>query len=125
MAASADAPPDWAFEASVAQFEMVRGFLCGSAARALTHAELEGESRSLAARLVAAGVAKGARVGLLAPNGVEWAVTAAAVLRIGAVLVPLSTLLRPPELDAQLQVAGVTHLVLARSFRGRTYVEDL
>jgi len=42
MAASADAPPDWAFEASVAQFEMVRGFLCGSAARALTHAELEG-----------------------------------------------------------------------------------
>jgi len=93
--------------------------------RSITHAELEGESRSLAARLVAAGVAKGARVGLLAPNGVEWAVTAAAVLRIGAVLVPLSTLLRPPELDAQLQVAGVTHLVLARSFRGRTYVEDL
>ena len=27
---------------------------------------------------------------------------------------PLSTLLRPPELAAQLQVAGVTHLVLAR-----------
>ena len=48
---------------------------------------------------------KGARVGLLAPNGIEWAVTAAAVMRIGGVLVPLSTLLRPPELEAQLRVA--------------------
>ena len=32
------------------------------------------------------------------PNGIEWAVIAAAVARIGGVLVPLSTLLRPPEL---------------------------
>jgi acyl-coenzyme A synthetase/AMP-(fatty) acid ligase len=46
------------------------------------------------ARLVAAGVGKASRVGLLAPNSVEWAVTAAAVMRIGAVLVPLSTLLK-------------------------------
>ena len=57
-------------------------------------------------RLVAAGVGKGARVGLLAPNGIEWALIAAAVTRVGGVLVPLSTLLRPPELVAQLQVAG-------------------
>lgn len=93
--------------------------------RALTHAELDDASRSLAARLVAAGVAKGARVGLLAPNGIGWAVTAAAVLRVGGVLVPLSTLLRPPELAAQLRVAGVTHLALAPSFRGRAYLDDL
>ena len=45
-----------------------------------------------------AGVGKGARVGLLMPNGIDWATTALAVMRIGAVLVPLSTLLRPPEL---------------------------
>jgi acyl-CoA synthetase (AMP-forming)/AMP-acid ligase II len=64
-------------------------------------------------------------VGLLAPNGIEWAVTAAAVMRIGGVLVPLSTLLRPPELEAQLQVASVTHLVLVPSFRSRAYLEDL
>ena len=36
------------------------------------------------------------------PNGVEWAVIAIALMRMGAVLVPLSTLLRPPELEAQL-----------------------
>lgn len=96
-----------------------------TAERSLTHAELDAESRALAARLVAGGVGKGARVGLVLPNGIEWAVLAAAVARTGAVLVPMSTLLRPPELGAQLQIAGVTHLVLARRFRDRTYTDDL
>ncbi len=94
-------------------------------ARAISHVDLDAESRAGAARLVAAGVGKDSRVGLLAPNGIEWAVTAAAVMRIGAVLVPLSTLLRPPELHAQLEVADVSHLVLAPSFRGRSYLDDL
>ena len=68
---------------------------------------------ALAGRLVAAGVGKGARVGLLVPNGIDWAVTAVAVMRIGAVLVPLSTLLRPPELEAQLRTAGVDRTSIA------------
>jgi acyl-CoA synthetase (AMP-forming)/AMP-acid ligase II len=93
--------------------------------RAVTHLELDVESRGVAARMVAAGVTKGSRVALLAPNGVEWVVTAVAALRVGAVLVPLSTLLRPPELEAQLRTADVTHLVLAESFRGRGYRDDL
>ena len=59
------------------------------------------------------------------PNGVEWAVIAIALARIGAVLVPLSTLLRPPELEAQLRIAGVDHLVFEREFRGRDYAADL
>ncbi len=91
----------------------------------LTHAELDHRSRDLAGRFVAAGVGKGARVGIVLPNGIEWAVTAAAVSRVGGVLVPLSTLLRPPELHAQLDVAGVTHLVIAGAFRGRSYRDDL
>jgi acyl-CoA synthetase (AMP-forming)/AMP-acid ligase II len=93
--------------------------------RRITHAGLDAESRALAARLVAAGVGKGSRVAVLLPNGVEWAVTAIAALRIGGVLVPLSTLLRPPELWAQLATAGVTHLVTTTSFRGRSYLDDL
>jgi len=96
-----------------------------AADRSITHAELDHESRALAGRLAARGVGKGARVGVLMPNGIEWAVIAAAIARIGGVVVPLSTLLRPPELGAQLQVAGVTHLVLVRGFRGRSYVDDL
>ncbi len=93
--------------------------------RSITYDELNAESRALACRLVAAGVGKGDRVGLLLPNGIDWAVTAVAILRIGAVLVPLSTLLRPPELLAQLRTASVTDLLATRRFRGRSYLEEL
>jgi acyl-CoA synthetase (AMP-forming)/AMP-acid ligase II len=87
----------------------------------LTHAELDERSRDLAGALVGAGLARSSRVGLMAPNGIEWAVTAAAVMRIGTVLVPLSTLLRP----AQLAAADVTHLIVAPEFRGRSYPEEV
>lgn len=93
--------------------------------RAVTYAALDDTSKDLAARLVAAGVAKGDRVGLLMPNGIPWATTALAVMRVGAVLVPLSTLLRPPELLAQLRAAAVTHLVTVRGHRNRAYLDDL
>jgi acyl-CoA synthetase (AMP-forming)/AMP-acid ligase II len=91
----------------------------------LSYVELDDRSRALAGALVAAGVTKSARVGLMAPNGIDWAVVATAVTRVGAVLVPLSTLLRNPELAAQLAIADVTHLVVASQFRGRSYLEDL
>jgi acyl-CoA synthetase (AMP-forming)/AMP-acid ligase II len=91
----------------------------------ISYRELDERSRALAGRLVAAGVGKRARVGLLMPNGIDWATAAYATLRIGAVLVPLSTLLKPPELEAQLRGASVAHLVTVRSYRGRDYVADL
>ena len=91
---------------------------------AITYAELDERSRALAARLVAGGASKGARIGLVMPNGIDWAVAAMAVLRTGAVLVPLSTLLRPPELAPQLRTAAVTHLVAVRRHRGRDHLGD-
>jgi acyl-CoA synthetase (AMP-forming)/AMP-acid ligase II len=92
---------------------------------ALTYLELDHASADVAARLVGAGVSKGTRVALLMANGIDWAVIAIATMRIGAVLVPLSTLLRPPELEAQLRAAGVEVLVCVRSVRGRDYLADL
>ena len=91
----------------------------------ITYAELDDASRALASRLVRAGVGKGDHVGLLMPNGIDWAMIAIAVMRVGAVLVPLSTLLRPPELLAQLGVASVSHLIAVRSYRGRSYLDEL
>ena len=84
-----------------------------TADEAVTYAELDHRAAELAARFVAAGVVKGDRLGLVAANGVEWAVVAFAALRVGAVLVPLSTLLQAPELLSHLRVASVTHLVVA------------
>jgi acyl-CoA synthetase (AMP-forming)/AMP-acid ligase II len=92
---------------------------------AITYLELDEASAALAARLVDAGVVKGDRVGLLAPNGIDWATAALAVLRVGAVLVPLSTLLRPPELLVQVTTATITHLIAMPAFRDRRYLDDL
>ncbi len=75
--------------------------------------ELDEASRRLAAVFVQLGVSRRTRVGLLMGNGIEWAVSAFALLRIGAVLVPLSTLLRAPELEQQLHAAAVQRLLLA------------
>ena len=91
----------------------------------LTFAELDDASARVATLLVRHGVGKGTRVGLLLPNGIEWAVLACGILRAGAVLVPLSTLLRPAELEVQLRIAAVEALVLAPAFRGRDYIADL
>lgn len=99
-------------------------FLIDTTAR-IGYAELDETSRDLAAGLVSAGVTKGCRVGLIMPNGVRWAQLAFAVTRIGAVLVPLSTLLSGPELVAQLEVASVRFLISVPEFRGHRYLDEL
>jgi acyl-CoA synthetase (AMP-forming)/AMP-acid ligase II len=91
----------------------------------LTYGGLAQRSAVWAERFADLGVGKGTRVGLLMTNGTAWPVVAFGASRAGATLVPLSTLLRPPELAAQLRTAGVEHLVLQREFRGRDYVADL
>ena len=91
----------------------------------LTYGQLDAQTRRVASTLLRSGVGKGTRVGLLMPDGIDWAVLALGVMRAGAVLVPLSTFLRPPELHAQLVAAGIEHLVLAPTFRDRDYVADL
>ncbi|HEX4527989.1 MAG TPA: class I adenylate-forming enzyme family protein, partial [Acidimicrobiia bacterium] len=91
----------------------------------LTYGELDRETAVVASRFAAAGVGKGTRVGVLMPNGTAWPVVALGVARAGGTVVPLSTLLRPPELAAQLHTAAVEHLVMVPTFRGRDYLADL
>ncbi len=91
----------------------------------ITYRELEATTRELAAVFVDAGIGKGTRVGLVMPNGVRWVQTAIALTRMGAVLVPLSTLLRSRELVAQLRVASVQWLISVEEFRGHRYLDDL
>ncbi len=97
-------------------------FLIDTTSR-ISYAELAATTSELAAGFVAAGVTKGSRVGLIMPNGVRWAQIALALTRIGAVLVPLSTLLTGPELVAQLEVASVRYLISVEEFRGHRYLD--
>jgi len=91
----------------------------------ISYRELDATTRHIAAAFVEAGVAKGTRVGLIMPNGVRWVQVAVALTRVGAVLVPLSTLLRPRELVAQLRVASVQVLISVAEFRGHRYLDEL
>jgi acyl-CoA synthetase (AMP-forming)/AMP-acid ligase II len=91
----------------------------------MTYAELDDRSRRIGRSHLAAGIEPGTRVGLLMPNGIDWMVHAVAVMRIGAVLVPLSTLLRPPELEAQLRIAEVVALIAQSEIRGRRHLDEI
>ena len=64
--------------------------------------------RELAAGLVAAGLEPGARVALFAPDGPEWIASALAVIRAGAVVVPL---------DAQFTDDALAHTLIDSAAR--------
>ena len=96
-----------------------------SDATRLSYAAAEKCSRGLARGLLAAGVGKGAHVAILFPNGPDFLISALAVLRIGAVLVPLSTLSTPDELRGLLAQSDAAFLLAACGFRARNYADLL
>jgi len=67
-------------------------------ARRLTYGEMEAKSAVLARQLLAAGLGKGSRVGLMLPNDETFIVSWMAITRIGAVAVTLSTLSTSAEI---------------------------
>jgi acyl-CoA synthetase (AMP-forming)/AMP-acid ligase II len=82
----------------------------------LTYRALDESSARLARGLLAHGVAKGARIGILLGNGPGWVVWWAAISRVGAVAVPLSTFLQPAELARVVRHGDLHGLVGARRF---------
>ncbi|WP_425571974.1 AMP-binding protein [Pedococcus ginsenosidimutans] len=90
-----------------------------------TYAELGAEVELLARALLAAGVAKGDRVGIWAPNGAQWTLVQYATAKIGSVLVNINPSYRTHELEFVLNQAGISHLFLAESFRSSDYVAML
>lgn len=77
----------------------------------LTYHEADAHSADIARRLLAAGIGKGSRVGLFFPNGVEWVVWWLALSRIGALVVPLSTLYAPAEIAKVARLADIGMLI--------------
>ena len=85
--------------------------------RRWTYRELErGVDRSRAA-LLAAGIAKGDRVGIWSPNCAEWVFVQYATARIGAILVNINPAYRSHELQYVLHQSGIRLLVAAPSFK--------
>jgi acyl-CoA synthetase (AMP-forming)/AMP-acid ligase II len=91
----------------------------------LGYDEAERRSRKLARGLLAAGVGKGTRVGLLLPNGPDWVLAWLAAARIGALVVPLNTFYQARELGFVLRHADVHTLLTAARFLSNDYLERL
>jgi acyl-CoA synthetase (AMP-forming)/AMP-acid ligase II len=82
-----------------------------SEADTLTYRQVDKRSAALAKGLLAVGVGKGTRIGLLLGNNPEWAVAWAAITRMGGIAVPLSTLYRAPELARVIRHADLHGLI--------------
>lgn len=93
--------------------------------RALTFAELRAASRAAARALVAAGVVKGARVGVLMANRPEWVFAAFGVALAGGVLVPVSTFATAGEREHVLRHGDVSVLLVQASLLKHRYLDDL
>src|SRR5262249_22121113 len=91
----------------------------------LTRAALREQSRLAARKLIAAGVGKGTRVGLLCSNRLEWLPIAFGALRLGALLVPFSTLWKRDEIAYGLTHGDVAVLLALPGFLKHDYAARL
>ena len=89
--------------------------------RRWSYREFAAEVDAVALGLLEAGVAKGDRVGIWAPNCPEWTITQYATAKIGAILVNINPAYRVHELQYVLNQSGIRTLVAARSFKTSDY----
>jgi fatty-acyl-CoA synthase len=96
--------------------------------RRWTYGELREEVDTVALGLLAAGLGKGDRIGIWAPNVAEWTLVQYATAKIGAILVNINPAYRTHELEFVLNHAGISVLVAATSFKTSDYaamIEDV
>lgn len=91
----------------------------------LTFRQAEEESVKLALGLLALGVGKGSRVGIMMPNSPGWVVCWLAAARIGALTVPISTFYQARELSRVLDHADVDTLLMVDRYLTHDYVGRL
>jgi len=90
--------------------------------RAISYAELQGESLAAARSLLVFGIGRGDRVGVLLGNQPEWVVMALAASYLGATLVPLNTWYKETELAWTIRHCGLKLLVSATHFLKADYL---
>jgi acyl-CoA synthetase (AMP-forming)/AMP-acid ligase II len=93
--------------------------------RSISYAELRSEARRVAKGLVARGIGRGTRVGVLFANRPEWLFATFAASLTGAVVVPINTFATPDELDYVLRHADVAWLLLQPRLLKHAFLDDL
>jgi cyclohexanecarboxylate-CoA ligase len=88
-----------------------------------TYRELRDAARQLAIGLNRIGISKGDRVVVQLPNWSEFVLCAAAIARLGAVLVPIMPIYRDDEVAYVLNHSGAKVAITCEEFKGFRYVD--
>jgi fatty-acyl-CoA synthase len=89
--------------------------------RRWTYSELDVEVDEVALGLIEAGIGKGDRVGIWAPNCAEWVLVQYATAKIGAILVNVNPAYRSHELKYVINQSGMRMLISATAHRTSDY----
>ncbi|MEO8124777.1 MAG: AMP-binding protein, partial [Burkholderiales bacterium] len=84
--------------------------------KSISFAQVDQQSRALAAYLQGLGLEKGDRVAVMMPNVPQYPVAVAAILRAGYVVVNVNPLYTPRELEHQLKDSGAKVIVMVENF---------
>jgi fatty-acyl-CoA synthase len=91
----------------------------------LSWENLRRRSDDVAAGLLALGIGRGDRVGIWAPNCVEWLLVQLGTARIGAILVNINPAYRTSELEHALHKTRCRALVMAAAMKSSDYIAML
>jgi fatty-acyl-CoA synthase len=109
------------FEQTVAARPDAEALVEVATGRRWTWAELARDVDALARGLVAAGLQRGDRLGVWAPNCAEWTITQYATATVGVVLVNVNPAYRTHELAYAVNQSGLRMLVATSSFKTSDY----
>ncbi|WP_449372991.1 AMP-binding protein [Arthrobacter psychrolactophilus] len=111
------------FAQTATQFPDREALIDKPSGRRWDYSELNHDVDSLARGLLAAGIAKGDRVGIWAPNVPEWVLLQFATAKIGAILVNVNPSYRIHELRYAMQQSGMSLIVALPDFKGTDYAD--
>jgi len=109
-------------EATVARFPDREAIVSRHQGIRLTYAAFDAQVDLVARGLLARGYAKGDRIGIWAPNCLEWALVQYATAKAGVILVNINPAYRTHEVQYALAQSGCRGLVAATDFKTSDYV---
>jgi len=108
-------------ERTVAAYADREALVEAASGRRWTWAELNRDVDAFARGLLGAGIAKGDRVGIWAPNCAEWVIVQFATAKVGAILVNVNPSYRTHEFSYAVNQSGLRLLIAATSFKTSDY----
>jgi fatty-acyl-CoA synthase len=116
---------DGVLKAAVAEVPHRTALVAPAQSTRMTFAEFDREVERVARGMIACGLKVGERIGIWAPNCVEWILTMFGAARAGLILVNINPAYRSSELEFVLRQVGCSALVFSPRFKSSDYAAML